>query len=349
MNVKLGIVGSIVIALMLTGCGKNNPIAPKGNSAESPTKSANTLRPGGVIYEARLGGTPTIKPWYWTDAQDVPGYNASIRTIANGQSAYIKRVNEGTWGKVATFPIAFANTVNATVKVRLLVPSHSESVAWKLVVQEQGGQWRNWVLRDSSGDTGYVESDLTSILAEVNSGSGSFTLEIVVEGAEDQYIEVAELYVYNACVPLPTATEIHYWEEYFSYYIANQGHTAGWFDETTNPGFHAIIENVEHRKGHIHGDPVLGGKVMSPVIPWNTEHCRRVQIGVADPNACFTVWIQEQTGQYRQWQVPVFYVTGGNYFQADISSVPLAAGTPFSLTIADVFGDIWIQNRININ
>ena len=338
-------IGILMAVCILAGCGKSNPVAPETKA--NPTKSAQTFRPNGVIYEARLGGTGGIKPWYWTDAADVPDFNANIRTTANGQSAHIVRVNGGTWGKVCTFPIACSNTANATVKVRILVPSHSASVAWKIAVQEQGGQWRNWVLQNSTGLTGYVECDLTSILAAVNAGSGSFTLELVLEGALNEYIEVAELYVYDASVP--ENIYVYYWEEWFSPYIGNIGHTAGWFDETTNPGFHATIENMDAQRGHIHGDPILGGKVMSPVLPWKSARCHRVQIGVADPTAAFTVWIQEQSGQYRQWQLPVFFVTGGNYFQADFTGIPLADGAPFSLTISDVFGDMWVQGRININ
>jgi hypothetical protein len=331
---------------MLAGCGHTNPVAPKTQASSNGSKTVQTFRPSGVIYEGRFGGTPTIKPWYWTDAADVSSYNATILTMPNGQSARIKRVNGSTWGKISTFPISYANTANATVNVRFFVTSHSSSMAWKLEVQEQGGAWRNWVLRNSSGDTGYTESNLTSILAAVNAGSGSFTLEIVVEGAVDEYLEAAELYVYNtSAAPNLSAA---YWEEWFSYYIGNHGHTAGWFDETTNPGFHAIIENVQTQYGHIQGDAVLGGKVMSPVLPWSVDRCKVCQIGVSDAGAKFSVYIQEQSGQYRQWQIPLIYVTGGNYFQGDISTVPLAAGAPFSLTISDVFGDIWINGRIRI-
>jgi hypothetical protein len=223
-NVKktsLIILSGALAALALAGCGKQNPVAPQSSTQTPGTKTIQQYKPAGVIYEGRFAGTGTIKPWNWIDAQDDPSYNARIYTNANYQSANIIRVNGNTWGKVSTFPIAYANTTNATVKVRIFVPSHSSSVTWKIVIQENGGQWRNWVLQNSTGYTGYRDYDFSAILAAVNAGSKSFCINLVVEGALSQYIEVAELYVYVAsAAPDP---QDPYWYETFSPILAASG------------------------------------------------------------------------------------------------------------------------------
>jgi hypothetical protein len=337
----------LLLSFLMTGCGKQNPVAPAASpkTSTSPTKKAQTYLPAGIIYSGMFYNG-TDKPWYWFDSLDYPSYNARIRTNQNAQSADVIIQNTGAgWGKVSTFAIAYANTANANVSVRIFVPSHSSSCAWKIVIQEQTGQWRNWVLQDSTGYTGYKDYDLTAILAAVNAGSGSFTIELVVEGAAGQYVEVSELYVFlTNALPAPNAP---YWFADWGYKPGPyNAHTAGWFDETTNPGFHATISNT-FVNGLIVGDPTLGGKVESPIIPWKASRCQHVYIGINDPYAAFTVWIQEQTGLYRQWQVPRIYNAGG--YTCDLSSITaLADGAPFSVTISDVFGSMYIVNGMKV-
>jgi hypothetical protein len=334
----LKLMGVLWLAFLATGCGQHNPVAPV--TTADTTKHAQLYKPGSIIYEGIFGGWAGVKPWYWFDANDTPSYNAIIRTNANTQSANITRVTGGTWGKVTTFAMGYGNTANASVGVRIFVPSHSASVSWKLQVQEQNGQWRNWVLQSSTGYTGYKDYDLTSVLAAVNAGSGRFTLELVVEGGVGQYLEAAELYVFVQGAPLT----LPYWWENFRVdapYGANK-HTAGWFDETTNPGFHATIENRPGHQGYVVGNPTLGGKVMSPVLPWKASECQILYITTHDSTYAFSVYIQEQSGQYRQWQVPKTWVDGAA-FMCDLRGlIPLADGAPFSITLSDIYGPMWL-------
>jgi hypothetical protein len=342
---------SILLGVMIiAGCGKQNPVAPVTATKTTPIKSIQTFKPAGVIYSGVLGGTPGVKPWYWFDYQDNSDFNAKVITNGNAQSANITLQSAG-WGKVSTFAISYANTGNATVNLRIFVPSHSASVTWKILIQEQNGQWRNWVLQDSTGYTGYKDYDLTSILTAVNAGSGSFTIVPVVEGAAGQYIEVSELYVYLPSVA-PAADDL-YWVEWFNLKPGASGnHTPGWFDETTNPGFRATVCNT-YLAGTISGDVLNGGKVESPVIPWNAARCQHLFIGMSFAYSnCYSVWIQEQTGQYRQWKLPQTYnygLDGIGGFTSDMSVVTgLADGTPFSITISDVFGKIYIVKGIKL-
>jgi hypothetical protein len=326
-------------SLALVGCGKQNPMAPQAKSQDN-SRTTQTLRPGGVIYEASLSGDLGQKPWYWFDADDDASYNAKIRVnYCSKRTSVVMRVNGSTWGKVRTFPISYANTANATIDLRIGVPARTSSVAWKILIQEEGGQWRNWVLQNSTTDTGYKDYDMTSILQAVNAGTGTFTIEIVVEGAVGQSIELSDLYVFKAGEDLPAGDP--YWYE-LSYLITNT-HTSGWYDETTNPGFHAVIHN-DWGHASIVGDAQLGGKVESPIIPWNPQHCRTLYLHIFNPSACFSVWVQEQNGQYRQWQVSKTYSPTQGWI-CDLTSVTdLAAGAPFSITISDVFGTLYLES-----
>ncbi len=327
----LGVVG-------LIGCGKQNPVASQESKADNALR-AKTFRPGGVIYSAYLSGNIGQKPWYWFDATDNPDYNATITVSDQHITANINRVNGDNWGKVRTFPIAYANTANAVVNLRIGVPFRAFACAWKILIQEDGGAWRTWTLQDSTTETGYKDYNLTEILAQVNQGSGRFTIDLVVEGGIGQHIEISDLYVFTAGEELPAGAP--YWYE-SRYNMYNQ-HTHGWFDETTNPGFHAVIQNTA---GHaiIQGNVQLGGKVQSPMIPWDPQHCRTLYLRIMDPKACFSVWVQEQTGEYRQWQVSKTFVEGQGWVCDFTSVTEMAPGTLFSITIADVFGTLWLRN-----
>lgn len=326
-------------ALMLAGCGQNNPVAPKTTGAEY---KALLFKPVDIAYEAVLGGDPGYKPWYWFDADNNPAFNAQIRTLANGQTARISRVTGGTWGKVHTEGISCGNDYN---NIRIFVPGHSASVAWKLVIQEENGQWRNWVLQDSTGLTGYQDYDFATILSQVNSGSGAFTIEVVVEGEVGTYIDVAELYVYDADAAVNTGTV--YWCEQFAQGTpeAVGAHTAGWFDATTNPDYHCTITNLPGANGLIQDPSTMGGKVLSPVIPWNEAHCNEIRIAANTNGHYLSVWLQEQEYQYRRYQLNV--IATPEYYYCDISQYnlanPLGQPTSFSISIEDVYSPITVD------
>jgi hypothetical protein len=291
-----------------------------------------------------LGGDAGLKPWNWSDADNTPAFNATIRTNANAQSANVTRVNGDTWGKVRTFAIS---CTNAHKNIRVLVPSHSASVSWKLAIQEEGGAWRNWVVQESTGATGYLEYDFGAILTQVNSGSGSFSIEVIVEGAVGQYIELGELYVYDG-------TGVSYWRETFANGVIGSGgtHTAGWFDATTNPDFHGTITNVAKNRGLITRH-TNWSKVMSPVLKWDAAACKSINVELtgydntksySPPlNTAFNIVIQEQGGAYRQWAIPPqWHVEWGGHgitwshtwYTGDLTAITeLANGTPFSVAI----------------
>lgn len=369
---KLGIFLSLALLgiVILTGCGKNNPSAPSIASSEETTLTTQTFKPGGIIYEAQLcarqqnwweegaqaeGTVAGYKPYYWFDGIDNPAFNAEILINLNSQSSTIRRTNAGTtWGKVHTFAIECSGSV-ADAAIRIFVPSHSTSVAWKLVIQEEGGAWRNWVLQNSTGYTGYKDYDFNAIFAEVKTGSGKFIIEVVLEGSESEWIELAELYVFDKAKEHEAYIEKAYWYESFDFasafdYHGYTGPTPGWFDERNTPGSNGQIRNQSNRMARIRNYPneLEGGKVMSPVIPWDPDYCQKLIIDLTDSTACFSIWIQEQRGSYRQWQIPRTAGETGTEFTYDLTTVTeLAKGDPFSVTIADVFGSIWM-NEITI-
>ncbi len=336
------LVGLLVVAT--AGCGKQSPTSPtfsqKNNDSTSKVKE---LKPTDIAYSGVFTGTKLTKPWYWFDANDNAAFNAQIRVGENGHSSNITRVNEGTWGKVHTFPITCASNYHF---IRIFVPSHSSSVTWKLVIQEEEGAWRNWVLQESTGETGYKDYDFATILNAVNAGSGKFTINILVEGAVGESIEVAELYVF-APVDIANANNA-YWEQTFPYNPDNppaQGHTPGWFDETTNVGFNATIRTQAYRWGILSlPSDKEWGKVLSPVITCDTSVYKilrlRSSVSFQDDYTAHTyrIGIQEQGGAYRHWWVNVQtpFPTpsyGFGVYQWDISSLGLPADMPFSVEI----------------
>lgn len=339
------LVFSMLLGILLAGgCGKQGPLAPEdknlGNKNSPAVSRIQQMRPTNIVYEGIFGGYPNYKPWNWFDADDNPAFNATIRTNSNGQSANITRVNGGTWGKVYTQAITCTNDFN---KIRIFVASHSASMTWKLGIQEEGGAWRFWVIQDSTGQTGYLDYDFSSILQQVNSGGGKFTINLIVEGAVGEYLEVSELYVFQQVDPANSTINV-WWEQTFPVgALQTLVHTPGWFDQTTNVGFNAYIQNLGGGNGRI---VVFGqsntdyGKVLSPVIHCNTQIFKKMRIcfSQAEASMCsFQVGIQEQGGAYRHWWVqetpydtydhPVAELTW------DISQLPLTSDVPFSVEI----------------
>lgn len=349
MNKKL-LMAVLVGSLIVTGSGlRNASAAPlstevaKENAAISTalTPTAKPEMPDVYEYFGIFGGTPGLKPWKWRDAADDKTFNATIRTCANAQSANITRVTGGSWGKVCTFAI-MPNPFN--YMVRIFVPSHSTSVTWKLVAQELGGSARHHVIQESTGKTGYFEYDLSKFLRQ--NTTNPYELEIVVEGAVGEYVEVAELYVYN---PEPSKGPARgYWEETFGKAdtAGKDARTAGWQDATTNPEFNCTITNL-NSQGLI--KPLTpGGKVVGPVIPWKASRCKVLELGVVtsnqgqyDPGA-FSVVLQEQGGAYRRWVLTkTYHEQAGNHaypwWSVDLSSVKdMADGTTFSVALEGV-------------
>lgn len=319
--------------VIVAGCGKQSPLAPK-ETAQANTVKTQAYEPDECIYKGVFGGTPGMKPWYWRDADDDSSFNATIRTCANSQSAHITRVNTGsTWGKVGTFSIKPGSNFN---HVRIFVPSCSANVTWKLIAREEYGEERWQVIQDSTTQTGYLDYDITSFL---DLGIwGPYVLEIIVEGAVGEYIEVAELYVY---APDSNYSESPgYWVENFGIDLPlpEGAHTAGWFDDTTHPDFDATIVNISGHRGLI-TPLVLGGKVLGPVIPWKASKCVTLEIGIddCDPGA-FAVVIQEQAGSYRRFvMAKTFSTTPTPHWTIDLTGITgMADGTPFSVAIEGV-------------
>jgi hypothetical protein len=339
------LVGSMVMA----GTGSRSAAAqeasmpPRESTLASavPTPAAKPELPDVYEYFGIFGGKPGLKPWNWRDVADDPTFNATIRTCANAQSANITRVSGGRWGKVSTFAI-LPNPFS--YMVRIFVPSHSNSVTWKLVAQELGGSSHSQVIQESTGKTGYFEYDISRFLRQ--NMNNSFELEIVVEGAVGEYVEVAELYVYNPEPASGTAKE--YWGEKFGMAdpLAKDARTAGWLDATTNPDFNCTITNL-NQQGCI--KPVApGGKVVGPMIPWKATRCTALELGVVTSNqseydpGSFSVVIQEQAGAYRRWVLDkTYHLQAGNHaypwWSVDLSPVKgMTDGTPFSVAIEGV-------------
>lgn len=340
---------TIIASLTFAGCSQNNnPTAPAPPDVEENTFSSQVMVPEDILYKAQCGHVIGQKPYYWFDAVDTPAFNATILTDDNGQSANITRVTSGTWGKVRTFAINASTDYNS---IRVFVPSHTTSCTWKIVIQEEGGAWRNWILQNSTGFTGYKDYDFSTINAAILAGSGVFTIEIIVEGAVGQSIELAELYVFNENGNVAPFEE-YYWKEIFSInpFEYPNAHTTGWFDSTTNPEFKCTIINLGAQTGRITPEasaPPEGGKIISPVILWNSNRCNTITIKMTNPHLhdVFTIVIQEQTGSYRRFimdktlfhdtypPAPTYY--GG--YTVDLSTITtLTDGTPFSIAIEGI-------------
>jgi len=333
-------------SLAVAGCGKNSPLEPAPQKSNGKV-SAQQLIPTDCAYSGYFVGPPAgCKPPYWFDANDNPDYNAIIRTAANCESAIITRVNGGTWGKVFTFPITCTAEYHY---IRIFIPTHSASVTWKIVIQEDGGQWRSWTLQDSTAETGYKDYDFAAILDAVNAGSGAFTINIIAEGAVDEYVEVAELYVF-AQVAVPDMNNA-YWEQTFPCISMAIVHTPGWFDETTNPGYHATLMNRGNDSSAFFtlSSGQAWGKVLGPVITCDTSVFKIFRIKMLnyliDPTtASYAIGIQEQGGAYRHWWVqaetpfPAPTSDDKNYttFAWDISSLGLDPAMPFSVELVIV-------------
>ena len=235
--------------------------------------------------------------------------------------------------------------------IRILVPSHTSSMTWKLRLvdcPQFPAPQHIWVVQASTGATGYLEYDCTAIMNEYLSyGNSQFFLDLVAEGVPGQSFEVAELYFFDKAAPVSPADA--YWTEMFTpaQPISGNRHTAGWFDQTNSNGFNCIIENHPNNVGCIVGNPSQWGKVQSAVLSWNSDRCQTLEIGITDPNAAFSVYIQEQTGAYRQWQIPKFF--DGSKFVCDLmGQTQLTTGTPFSVVISDVYGTLYITDSIQL-
>ncbi len=342
---SLLMISGLLGSLILSGCGKQNPAAPNMGKANAGTVATQTLLPQGIFYQSFFKGSPGARPITWDDATYDPTWGATIVTRAHGQSSDVTCISAAKWGVVRTYPIFYPPQYPVVrPHIRIYVPSHSASVTWKLGITEVVSPWRHWDVCASTGETGYKDFDCTAIFAQIS--STQFRIDIVVEGEIGQSIEVAELYLYDKNITVPSGTL--YWNEAFdSAPASTPQHTVGWFDQTTNPGFNCIIESRPNNVGCIVGNPAQWGKVMSPVIPWKAANCQTLEIGIADPGACFSVWIQEQAGQYRQWEVPKTFV--GSKFVCDLSGITaLSEDTPFAIAIADVYGTMFITGGVSL-
>ncbi len=351
-------------SFLLNACGKTtNPVAPK-NQIETE-KSVKTglyklegFRPAGITYEGRFWGAPGAKPWYWNDATSLmmEDLGATIVTRENGQSSDITVVPtqqnpNRNWGHVQTFPINYTSGSMTIPSIRILVPSHTSSMSWKLnIVGCATGSvtQHSWVVQGSTGVTGYVDYNCSTIMSEFLAyGHTQFYIDLVAEGAPGQSFEVAELYFFDKNGWVSPADA--YWTEMFTpaQPVTGNRHTAGWFDQTNSPGFNCVIENQPNNVGCIVGNPTQWGKVQSAVLPWNSNRCNTLWIGITDPNAAFSVYIQEQSGAYRQWQISKSF-EGDKFVCNLMGQTQLTDGTPFSVVIADVYGTIYITNAIQL-
>lgn len=318
------------------------PSAMKPSAQESAAATHSTLhqkqwRPTSIQYQGIFGGTPNVKPWFWFDADDNPAFQARIRTNPNASTANVTRTPGGTWGKVHTVAIPPDLRFDT---VRVFIPHCSASVTWKLVVQEEGGTWRSWPLQASTAETGYHDYPFREILKTIQAAHTRYTLAVVVEGAPGQFIEIAELYVFEPNPPEHAAEA--FWVENFAArgpYVPSGEHTAGWSDVTTHPDFHARITTLWSGFGSIvlpAEAPVEWGKVLSPELTCNPKRYPKLKLDVYAQRVDFKVALQERHGAYRHWwlngQKDPNRASGYVY---DLASVPwLTAQTPFSIEIS---------------
>jgi len=328
----------------VSGCGKQSPLAP---DVKNNKLSTQTFKPSTIAYEGVFGGPQGAKPYYWYDADNTPAFNAEIRTNGDQSTANITRVNEGTWGKVHTAGITCSNDYH---KIRMFIVSHSANMTWKLTVQEEGGAWRSWVVQESTNQTGYLDYDFSSILSEVNSGGGVFTLNIIIEGNVGEYLQIGELYVYRDAALAELSETL--WEEKFQWGIGQQSLLPpGWFDETNSPGLNATITKVLPIWCFLQlpsSTNVTWGKTQSPTVKGDLSVYQYLKMTVMDTDSPlrFKVALQEVGGAERLVWLSSFVSLPSDTYHTFACNTAAAVTAGFTAN-TEFRVEIWVEKTEN--
>jgi hypothetical protein len=181
----------------------SSTLTPTLTATPTPTSSA-TPDPNDIWID-HFNGIPGDHATGWFDANYQSGYNASITYASTLSWAHVQRSSNDVWGKVLS-PLQTLNT--ATYPLVQINVTALSNCTWKLGIQEQEGAYRYWDLNTSSSQTGVFTFNYAA-LTGLTSGTHTFSVQVVVEGASGTYLETDWVKITRTGVPLtatPTST-----------------------------------------------------------------------------------------------------------------------------------------------
>ncbi|MBN1595802.1 hypothetical protein JW933_07745, partial [candidate division FCPU426 bacterium] len=320
-----------------TATGTPTPI-PTNTFTDTPTPTP-TIE--GVAWLEGFDGAPGLQPAGWEDETDDNGFNAEIAYAATASRAVVSRTGEDTWGKVLS-PGQNVD-VSAYPYLEINIAALSAAVSWKLGIQETEGSWQHWTLQESSLSTGTFVYDLGA--ATGWGGTHNFKVEIIVEGAAGENIELEYLQIISmpptpTPTPSPVYTDTHTpsltpteiirlgWQEHFDGVSGQQ--PAGWEDETDDSGFNAEIAYAATASWAVvsRNNDDTWGKVLSPgqnldvtVYPY-----LKIYIPALSAAVSWKLGIQETEGSWQHWTLQDSSIDTGT-FTYDIAAVTGWSGT----------------------
>ncbi len=148
-----------------------------------------TATPQADAWVDEFNGTPGVKPTGWMDEGDDAAFNAHLRYAGDGSYIRLSRSAEDTWGKVLS-PVITCD-VDTFSAVQLGYRYGLGSTTWKVGVQEVGGAWQYWDLCNSYGGSAPALTFEFNLKEKTGwSGTHSFRVQLVIEGASDRWVEM---------------------------------------------------------------------------------------------------------------------------------------------------------------
>ncbi len=260
------------------------------------------------LWLEHFAGTFGAKPPNWEDDTDVAGNKARITYVGDSYSTWVKvsRTAADTWGKIAS-PAKYAD-MSRFSEVEVGVISVGNGAAWKLGVQEIGGQGAYKDLAASKTTIGAYSFNFADVMGWAKTGSGdlthTFQFVVIVEGQPGAYVVLDYIRIYsNGIPPTPTATPEVYsaWNTTFELVPGGRGAPNEkpdlWLDEGADSG-----KNMYIRYSYTNGYAYLSrtaeakyGVVMAPAVRADVDRYKYIRIDVksVSPGAKWKIGVQE--------------------------------------------------------
>jgi hypothetical protein len=157
----------------------------------------------GVAYIEVFDGTTGVQPAGWVDETDNAAFNAEITYSTTASWATVSRNADDTWGKVLSPNQVIDLTAYPFLEIN--VPAVSAGANYSIGIQETEGSYLQYSLLSAATDAGIYYFDIAT--ATGWSGAHSFQVEIIVGGANGEYIEVDYVTIITTePTPTPSAT-----------------------------------------------------------------------------------------------------------------------------------------------
>jgi hypothetical protein len=140
-----------------------------------------------------LNGSAYNQPVKWLDETDDATFDCHIDYSYTASLAAITRTAENAWGKVLT--VSQTLDVSLYPLVELKIEQLSDSVTWKLGIQEMGGTYQRYEIQASTTACGTLSYDYGSIIGWT--GTHTFRVEIILEGSDGQWMELDHVRIYG--------------------------------------------------------------------------------------------------------------------------------------------------------